>query len=208
MGWMITNRIEMMGILALLGILSFLAMTLSIAQEPTQDLQAGTALTEARQISSELAEKVRGLLLKEIEEGGLVGAVKVCSDMAQNITREFNARSGHTVRRVSLRYRNPWNIPDEYERRKLEELDLLNKKKEMKNEHVEIIDEGGQKYLRYMRPLVALPLCINCHGPKEKISADVKLILAEKYPEDRATGFLVGDLRGTISVRIFLSPLK
>ena len=50
MGWMITNRVEMMGILALLGILSFLAMTLSIAQEPTQDLQTGRALSEARQV--------------------------------------------------------------------------------------------------------------------------------------------------------------
>jgi hypothetical protein len=88
----------------------------------------------------------------------------------------------------------------------LEELDLLNKKREMKNEYVEVIDEGGQKYLRYMKPLVALPLCINCHGPKENISADVKTILAEKYPEDRATGFLVGDLRGAISVKIALPP--
>lgn len=208
MGWIITNRIGMMGMLALFGVVSFLPMGLSIAQEPTQDLQIGKALNDARQVSSELADKVRGLLLKEIEKGGLADAVKVCSEMAQNITREFNARSGHTVRRVSLRYRNPWNIPDEYERRKLEEFDLLNKKKGMKNEYSEVVDEGGQKYLRYMKPLVALPLCINCHGPKENIPADVKTILAEKYPEDRATGFLVGDLRGAISVKIFLSPSK
>jgi hypothetical protein len=31
----------------------------------------------------------------------------------------------------------------------LEALDLLNKKKEMKNEYVEVIDEGEQKVLRY-----------------------------------------------------------
>lgn len=182
--------------------------TLSEAEQRAQDPQIEQALMEARHISSELADKVRGLLLKEIEKGGWAGAVTVCSEMAQNMTREFNARSGHTVRRVSLRYRNPRNIPDEYERRKLEELDLLNKKKEMKNEYGEVVDQGGQKYLRYMRPLVALPLCINCHGPEENISADLKTILAEKYPEDRATGFLVGDLRGAISVRIFLSPSK
>ena len=179
---------------------------LSNAEQPTQDPQTQQAMVEARQISSELTDKVRRLLLKEIEIGGLAGAVRVCSEMAQNTTREFNARSGHTVRRISLRYRNPWNLPDKYERRKLEELDLLNKKKEMKNEYVEVIDEEGQKYLRYMRPLVALPLCINCHGPKESISAEVKTILSEKYPDDRATGFLVGDLRGAISVKIVLPP--
>ena len=31
-------------------------------------------------------------------------------------------------------------------------------------------------------------------------------ILAEKYPDDRATGFLVGDVRGAISVKILLRP--
>jgi hypothetical protein len=179
---------------------------LSKAEQPTQDPQTQQAMVEARQISSELADKVRGLLLKEIEIGGLAGAVRVCSEMAQNITREFNARSGHSVRRVSLRYRNPSNIPDEYDRRKLEEFDLLNKKKEMKNEYSEVIDEGGQKYLRYILPLVALPLCINCHGLKETISAEVKTILSEKYPDDRATGFRVVDLRGAISVKIALPP--
>jgi hypothetical protein len=181
---------------------------LSKAEQPTQDPQTEQAIVEARQISSELADKVRGLLFKEIGKGGWASAVKVCSEMAQNMTREFNARTGHTVRRVSLRYRHPRNTPDQYERRKLEEFDLLNKRKEMENEYSEVLDEGGQKYLRYMRPIVVLPLCINCHGPKENIPSDVKSILAEKYPEDRATGFLVGDLRGAISVKIFLSPSK
>jgi hypothetical protein len=41
---------------------------------------------------------------------------------------------------------------------------------------------------------------------EENISADVKPILAEKYPEDRATGFLIGDLRGAVSVKIVLLP--
>lgn len=178
------------------------------AEQPAQDQQIEQALREARQVSSELTDNVRELLLKEIGKGGWVGAVKVCSEKAQQITQEFNIRTGHNARRVSLRYRNPSNIPDEYERRKLEDFDLLNKKKEMKNEDGEVVNEGGQKYLRYMRPLVTLPLCINCHGPKENISADVKTVLAEKYPEDRATGFLVGDLRGAISVKILLPPLK
>jgi hypothetical protein len=41
---------------------------------------------------------------------------------------------------------------------------------------------------------------------EENISADLKTILAEKYPEDRATGFLAGDLRGAITVKIALQP--
>jgi hypothetical protein len=55
---------------------------------------------------------------------------------------------------------------------------------------------------RYMRPLIVAPLCVDCHGPKENIPLEVKTILKEKYPDDRATGFLVGDVRGAISVKI------
>jgi len=201
-------RTKLTRILLIVGVVSFVVMTGSIAQQPTKDLQQGEALSEARQVSSELAEKVRGLLLQEIGRGGFASAVKVCSEMAQQMTLAFNARTGHTVRRVSLKYRNRQNVPDEYERRKLEELELLNRKKEMRNEYYEVVEDQGKRYLRYLKPLLVLPLCINCHGPKENISTDVRSILVERYPEDRATGFLVGDLRGAISVTIFLSPTK
>ena len=77
MGWMTTNHIERMGMLALFGVLSFLAMTLCITQEPTQNLESRRTVSEACQISCELADNVRGLLLKEVEMGELQGAVKV-----------------------------------------------------------------------------------------------------------------------------------
>jgi hypothetical protein len=151
-----------------------------------------------------LAEKVRGLLLQEIERGGFVNAVRVCSELAQKITQQFNQDTGHYARRVSLRYRNPKNIPDDYERQKLEEFDFLNREKRLGNEYVEVVKEGNHEYLRCMRPLVAIPLCLVCHGPKENIPSEIKAILVEKYPDDRATGFLLGDVRGAISVKIAL----
>ncbi len=181
---------------------------LSESSQAVDDPQIEQALTEARQVSVELAEKVRSLLFQEIEKGGFVSAVRVCSEMAQQITLQFNARTGHTIRRVSLRYRNPRNIPDEYEKVKLEEFNFLNQKKQLSNDYIEVVNEQGQKYLRYMRPLITLSVCMTCHGPKENIPSEVKLILAEKYPDDHATGFLVGDVRGAISVKILLSPRR
>jgi hypothetical protein len=183
-------------------------VALSESPQAVQDPQIEQAFTEARQVSTELAEKVRSLLFREIEKGGFVSAVRVCSELAQQITLQFNARTGHTVRRVSLKYRNPKNIPDEYEREKLEEFNFLNQEKQLSNDYVEVVNEQGQKYLRYMRPLITLPVCITCHGPKENIPSEVKLILAEKYPDDHATEFLVGDVRGAITVKILLSPRR
>jgi hypothetical protein len=172
------------------------------AQKGSKDIAFEKALIDARKVSNQLAEKVRGLLLQEIEKGGFSSAVRVCSETAQEITLQFNAQTGHDVRRISLKYRNPKNVPDAYEQRKLEEFNILNQKKELSNEYSEIVEEQGKKYLRYLRPLIVAPLCITCHGPKENIPQEVKTILAERYPDDRATGFLVGDVRGAITVKI------
>jgi hypothetical protein len=45
---------------------------------------------------------------------------------------------------------------------------------------------------------------IHVHEPKENIPAEIKTILAERYPDNRVTGFLAGDIRGAISVKITL----
>jgi hypothetical protein len=161
-------------------------------------------LIEARKISNELMETVRGLLLQEIQKGGLSSAVRVCSELAQEMTNRFSRQTGDYLRRVSSRYRNPKNAPDEYERRKLQEFDRLNHEKKLSDEYAETVEEQGVQYLRYMKPLTVGPLCVTCHGPKENIPPEVRIILKEKYPEDRATGFLVGDLRGAISLKIAL----
>jgi hypothetical protein len=83
-----------------------LVFCISQAQQSIQDLRTDQALKEARHVSGELAEEVRGLLLQEIGKGGFVNAVKVCSETAQKITQRFNERPGHTGRRISLRHRN------------------------------------------------------------------------------------------------------
>jgi len=161
-------------------------------------------LLEARKISNELMETVRGLLMQEIQKGGFASAVRVCSELAQEMTNRFKTQTGHYLRRVSLRYRNPRNVPDIYETRLLQELDRLNREKRLPEEYVEVVEESGKLWLRYMKPLPVGPLCITCHGPKENIPLEVQAILKERYPDDRATGFLVGDLRGAISVKIAL----
>jgi len=177
-------------------------------QKKERHLTFDQGLGEAKKISVQLVDEVRGLLLREIEKGGFPSAVRVCSEIAQEMTQKFAAETGHHARRVSLRYRNPKNAPDDYERTKLEEFDRLNREKKLSNEYFEVVKEEGKEYLRYFRPLITAPLCITCHGPEENIPSEVKSILSKKYPEDRATGFLVGDLRGAISVRIALGGGK
>ena len=178
----------------------------SIAQHKSADVNHEEALKEARRLADELGDKIRGLLIQELQRGGPASAVRVCSEVAQEMTREFNRRTGHHARRVSVRYRNPQNLPDEYERQVLMRMEVENRQKHLAKEYVEVVKEQNVKVLRYMRPLIVAPVCINCHGPKETMTPEVKRMLTERYPEDRATGFQDGDLRGAISVKIVLKP--
>lgn len=162
------------------------------------------ALTEARQTSKTLGMRLKKVLLQELKAGGFENAAGACAESAQAICKEVAAQTGHDVRRVSLGYRNPADIPDDYERAKLEEFDRLNQQKKLATEYYEIVRQDGQAYLRYLKPLTTSGMCLKCHGDVDDLSAEVKTILNEKYPEDKATGYHKGDVRGAISVRIAL----
>ena len=50
----------------------------------------------------------------------------------------------------------------------------------------------------YVEPIVTQPLCLTCHG--SDLAPPVADALATHYPEDQATGFAAGDLRGVFWV--------
>ena len=163
------------------------------------------ALRTARQMAAELTDKLRGLLVKELETGGSEGAVQVCAKTAQAVTQEFSQSSGHAVRRVSLGYRNPQGQPDRYERRVLAQFDQQARAKQLVSEQYEVVTEKGQPYLRYLKPIVTGKLCLNCHGQPEQIAPPVRAVLQKQYPADKATGYHEDDVRGAISVKIALA---
>lgn len=163
------------------------------------------ALRTARQTAAALTDKLRGMLLKELETGGYEGAVQVCAKTAQEVTREFSQPVGHTVRRVSLGYRNPQDRPDAYERRVLTQFDQQARAQRLVSEQYEVVTEKGQPYLRYLKPIVTGKLCLNCHGQPEQIAPPVRAILQKQYPADRATRYHEDDVRGAISVKIALA---
>jgi hypothetical protein len=53
-----------------------------------------------------------------------------------------------------------------------------------------------------MRAIRIQEFCLACHGPADSISAAVKQVIAARYPEDRATDYRLGELRGAISVTV------
>jgi hypothetical protein len=97
-----------------------------------------------------------------------------------------------------MRVRNPNNAPNDWQKRGLSAIE----RRLSQGEKPETIEwhstENGT--LRYMRPIMTGAVCLTCHGQKDALPADVKALLEKLYPEDTATGFSAGDLRGAFVV--------
>ena len=56
----------------------------------------------------------------------------------------------------------------------------------------------------YVEPILMQPLCLTCHGAE--IAAEVSEKIEALYPDDRATGFSAGELRGVFWVEYKAEP--
>jgi hypothetical protein len=158
-------------------------------------LERGRAAADA--LASELMKK----LVAELREGGPAQAVHVCSEVAQEIAAS-QSKDGLHLRRVSLKVRNPQDTPDAYERAILEQMEQQHRDGELPEETIETVVEAGQREIRYMRPIVIQEQCLACHGERAALDPEIRAILGERYPDDQAVGYRVGDLRGATSVII------
>ena len=156
----------------------------------------------ARAAAKSLVSDLKKELKTALKDGGPVHAIGVCKITAPAIAATTSEDSGLQVNRTALRVRNPGNAPDTFERQVMEnflaeakggtELGTL--------EHAEIIKtDDGNRTFRYMKPIpMAAKPCLACHG--SNLKPDVTKAVKDAYPEDQATGFKPGELRGAFTI--------
>lgn len=168
-------------------------------QAPVPD---STQVQRARAAAGALASDLLGMLQRELAHGGPVAAIAVCSDSAQ-VRTGAHQQDGLSVRRVGTRVRNTADAPDSLEAAVLAAFDAAKLAGHLPPETVLVTAsaDGGHE-LRFLKPIVLGEPCLACHGPAEQLAPAVRQRLAERYPQDQATGYAVGDLRGAISVRL------
>lgn len=50
---------------------------------------------------------------------------------------------------------------------------------------------------------IGMPTCLKCHGDKSvEIDPLALKLIAQKYPEDKATGYKIGELRGMWKIKM------
>lgn len=158
---------------------------------------------EARKVAGSVPPKLLAVLTEEIGKNGPEGAILVCRDKAPQLAKAASDETGWSVRRVSLRNRNPRAVPDGWERAALEDFDRRAASGESATtlEKAEIVTEGGKQSYRYMRALPTQSLCLNCHGSPEQLTPAVTEKLKALYPDDKAVGYRPGDIRGAMTIR-------
>lgn len=151
-------------------------------------------LEESRTLARSLGQQLVTELTAALEQGGAANAIDVCRLRAPAIAESLSLESGATVGRVSRRNRNPGNEPVDWQVSVLEQFEDEIAAGTPQPEY--FAEEEGEA--RYMLAIRAQPMCLLCHG--SNLGEDVRAALEQHYPDDTATGYDVGDLRGAFSV--------
>lgn len=162
------------------------------AQEPD------AMLAKARQAAGELGGTLRRRLLESVQQQGFPGALTVCREEAPALADTISGRLGLRVGRTALRVRNPAHQPDEWERHGLAALQAQ-LEAGADPATVEVMERLPGE-VRYLKAILTEPACLACHG--EFIDAGLQQEIKRLYPDDTATGFQAGQLRGAFTVRI------
>lgn len=135
----------------------------------------------------------------KMKEGGAVHAVDFCSEKAVFLTDSLSNK--HHIQRVSNKNRNPNNaISSELDKKAWDEISTL-MGDSSKEKHL-ILQEGNEVYYYKAIPL-GMPTCLACHGnPQAEITPEALQIISQKYPNDKATNYKMGELRGLWKIKI------
>lgn len=145
---------------------------------------------------------LKSVLVKNMQEGGAMKAINVCSDTAADMSNIYSEQNNVIVKRVSSKNRNENNKPDSFEAKAILYFEDLLKSGKLTSDVsiIENIEIDKKDIVKFAQPIIVEAPCLNCHGTYEQISKEAAEVINAKYPNDKATGYNIGDLRGVISV--------
>ncbi len=157
------------------------------------------SLTAEQEQQSRRAVQARDAMFKQLfaqlqgamKAGGPAKAIGVCRTAAPEIAAAVGSEHKLTIGRTALKLRNPANAAPDWAKTYVEKQSA---------EPVQLAHADGR--FAALLPIHLKLGCLGCHGPSEEIQPAVRQALAEQYPDDQATGFAKGDLRGWFWVEV------
>lgn len=170
----------------------------------TNQISSNVAVNNQEELVMDIINKTMKNLKSRLDialkDGSVIAALEMCSIEAQDITM-LNNTEKTSIKRISLKYRNPLNKPT-----KQEELILKSFEEKLlsgTNFNDLVFKQTNinykEKTLTVMKAIPTKGVCLNCHGTSidKKVIRQIKII----YPDDKAIGFNLDEIRGAFVVR-------
>ena len=149
---------------------------------------------EGEEIVQDAFKELSSQLMEKMKEGGPELALPFCNVQALPLTLEVAARNKVEIRRVSNKLRNAKNSPSEHAH---EQLNAYLKNQQAGIELQSVVAQDGAGVVHYYAPIRIMKQCLVCHGrPGESMLQKTDSLIKSYYPEDAATGYSEGELRG------------
>ncbi len=132
-----------------------------------------------------LFQQLSGKLMGALGSGGPAEAISVCREAAPAIATQISTQHDLAIGRTGVRLRNPHNTGPHWTS------ELIQTKTD--TPQFVTLTSGHDAALL---PIKLQSQCLMCHGNKAEIPSSVHEQLAGVYPDDQATGFAEGELRG------------
>lgn len=160
------------------------------------------ALARAEAAIGEFGTRLRGALRERMQAEGPLGAIDFCTVQAPRIADEVMASHGVRLGRTSERVRNPANAATDWQAEVLREFAANVADGEAPEAQRAVMRDGlpDGVALRFMRGIRVEEPCTLCHG--RGIDPAIAGKIAANYPDDAATGYGEGELRGAFWVEV------
>ncbi len=154
--------------------------------------------TEAKALAHDLKSSLMKNLSEKVAKEGAVKAISFCHENVKPIAK--SAAKDRALKfdfgRTSHKIRNETNAPQAWADVYLKEFQGKFKGDIKKDFIIHKLENSKRVYLE---PLYVQAQCLTCHG--ESVAPEIKMKLAEIYPNDKATGFKLGEFRGFIWIK-------
>ena len=156
-------------------------------------------LQEGKNIAGMTFTELSTKLQFAVSQGGVNNALTYCNVNASPLVDSLSQLHNASIARRSENFRNPENKPNEIELKAIQDYRKAMSEGEELTPSIVTDPEGG-KY--FFAPIQLNDFCLKCHGkPNNDIAAENMIKIKELYPEDLATGYAIGELRGIWSIK-------
>lgn len=151
---------------------------------------------ESIQIIKQFGGTLKPQLVQAMKEDGPVHAIEVCASKAPAIAKQLSQETGWEIKRVSLKARSASAKPDMWEEKVLKDFDAKQAAGKPVGKLMATSMKDGK--FRLMKAQGVQAVCLTCHGTN--IQPEVRAALLKHYPNDQATGYKLGQVRGAFSL--------